>query len=201
MQWNKQHTSTHRDNHIGFVKFRIFSVDTNTFQIHLPSVDSVDSEVFHSIDCFSSNPEDNHFGVVFPEFVNGICFAIGLPRSCVEFGDTQMQEPKTTPESTHDPENKGVLWGKTLEDIKTAGIDLMGENLDMKYLFGDLEGSALLEQIFKIWGDGESDVPWFYDSHADPDNAMQQPAKKLRSCHLHSLHESTCLWGMPYVTY
>eukprot|EP00438_Fugacium_kawagutii_P003613 Skav205174 [mRNA] locus=scaffold1525:100932:107575:- [translate_table: standard] len=54
-------------------------------------------------------------------------------------------------------ENKGILWGKSLEEAKNIGISLTGDNLDIKVLFGDLEGSALLEQIFKFWGDGERD--------------------------------------------
>ena len=64
-------------------------------------------------------------------------------------------------------ENKGVLWGKSLEEAKSEGINLTGEALDIKYLFGDLEGSALLEQIFKFWCDGECDVPWFYSDGAN----------------------------------
>ena len=58
-------------------------------------------------------------------------------------------------------ENKGALWGKSVEEVKSSGI-INGDTLDMKYLFGDLEGSVLLEQIFKFWGDTECDVPWFY---------------------------------------
>lgn len=77
------------------------------------------------------------------------------------------------------PENKGILWGKSLEEAHAQGINLSGENIDMKHLFGDLEGSVLLEQIFKFWGDDKCDVPWFFDSSGD--TGTPTPQKKLRS--------------------
>ncbi len=85
------------------------------------------------------------------------------------------------------PENKGVLWGKSLEEATAQGINLTGDNIDMKHLFGDLEGSALLEQIFKFWGDDKCDVPWFFDSSGDA--ATPVPQKKLRSiiCYIHDV--------------
>lgn len=77
-------------------------------------------------------------------------------------------------------ENKGILWGKSLDEAKTSGINLTGDNLDIKLLFGDLEGSALLEQIFKFWGDSECDVPWFYDS-SNSGSGQGQSQQQLRT--------------------
>ena len=62
------------------------------------------------------------------------------------------------------PENKGILWGKSVEQVKDMGIDLADPNPDIPYLLGDLSGAVFLEQVFKFWGDGECEfIPWFYD--------------------------------------
>lgn len=82
-------------------------------------------------------------------------------------------------------ENKGVLWGKSLEEARRDGSNLTGDNLDIKYLFGDLEGSALLEQIFKFWGDGECDVPWFYPDGANVSDGGHG-LRKLDYTHTHT---------------
>lgn len=65
------------------------------------------------------------------------------------------------PGNPHSQDDKGILWGKTQKDLDRLGVDLFNPNADFKYLFGDLRGAVLLDEIYRWYGDGEYDFPWF----------------------------------------
>ena len=73
---------------------------------------------------------------------------------------SQGSEPPNVDEM---PENRGILWGKAKEEFSNLGVDLFAQNVDMNLLFGDLHGAALLDQIYRVYGDGVWDVPWYLD--------------------------------------
>ena len=70
-------------------------------------------------------------------------------------GDGETTEP------ARQPHRKGLLLGKTPDELKAQGIDVSDSRYTAEDLFGTLSGSSFLDAVYESFGAGEYDVSWF----------------------------------------
>ena len=88
------------------------------------------------------------------------------------------------PGNPQSQDDKGILWGKSEKDLDRLHVDIFDPAVDFKFLFGDLRGAVLLDEIYRWYGDGEYDIPWF---------DLQNKRTIIRSPLSREIQEATCM--------